>query len=122
LVIHSYWRHICLPWLWSFRRPTNHDIFGNQCHFWYMSELTCDCINYCCGSEPEGDLDHDYPNPSIHCDCGSPLDWLETPTCNCNIQQFDMFFDCVEEPDCINCALSHLDLDSLISQYLYIRI
>jgi hypothetical protein len=108
--------------LWKFWRPTGNDIFDNQCHFGYMSELTCDFIHYCYCSVTEGDLDHDYPNPSIHCDCGSPLDWLETPTCNCNIQQFDSFFDCVAEPNCILCALWHLDQHALISQYVYIRI
>jgi hypothetical protein len=85
-------------------------------------KLTYDCINYCYFSATEGDLDHDYPNPTIHCNCGSNLDWLEWPTCNCDVQEFDTFFDCVEEPDCILCALWHLDLHSLISQYLHLRV
>jgi hypothetical protein len=121
LVIYSYWRHICLPCLWKFWRNIDPDIFGNQCHFWYMSEFTCNCINYCYCSESEGDINHDYPNLSIHCDCRSPLDSLETPTSNCNIEQFDMCFNCVEEPDCIICAPGHLDRHSLISQYLHIK-
>jgi hypothetical protein len=122
LAIHSYWRQICLPCMWNFGRPTNPDIFGNQCPFWYMNELTCDCIHYCYCSETKGDLDNDYPNPTIHCHCELPLDWNEIPTCNCDIQQCDTFFDCVEEADCILCALWHLDLHSLLSQYLFLRV
>jgi hypothetical protein len=110
--------------LWSFRRPTNPDNFGNQCQFQFMSrdELTCDCIHYYYYLETEGDLDHDYPNPTIHCNCRSLLNWVERPTCNCDIQEFNTFFDCVEEPNCILCTLWHFDLHSLISQYLYIRV
>jgi hypothetical protein len=71
--------------------------------------------------ESEGDLDHNYPNLTIHCDCGSSLDWGAVPTYNCDVQKFDTFIDIVEEPNCILYALWYLDLHSLVSQYLYIR-
>jgi hypothetical protein len=90
----------------------------------YMSEneLTCVCIDHCYCLETEGDQDDDYPNTTIDCDCGSSLDCLAIPTCNCDIHQFNTFFDCIEEPDVIICTLWHLDLHLLLPQYLYMRI
>jgi hypothetical protein len=82
------------------------------------NERTCDCIYFCYCLEEEGDLDHDYPNPTIHCNCGAIQEWAEIPTCNCGIEEFDTFFDCIEERYCILCLLWTLDLETLLPWYL----
>jgi hypothetical protein len=89
---------------------------------WYLWQpvpliMSCNCAHNC----PHSDLDHDYPNPTTHCNCGAGLDWLGWPQCDCQPQEFDMFFDCIEEPDCILCALWYLGLKEILPRYLNIR-
>jgi hypothetical protein len=81
-------------------------------------ERTWDWIYFCYCWDKEGDLDHDYPNPTIHCNGGALEEWATIPTCNCSIEESDSFFDWIKKTDGTCCSLRFINLVFLLSWYI----